>query len=169
MEALRGSLVQVIALKEKITRIRFDVIVLGFLKDVRPLNGIAADIDWIYSGAISRMIMKGMISGVDGEALLMATGDKMKTPRVLLLGLGDKASFSCNTIQRFCYDITEKLRELKLVGGALEIPDLPASGLDKSRSFNSVISGFAGDNAMDITILVKDDKTAEDLEERIPI
>ena len=115
-----------VALKEKITRITFDIIVLGFLKDVRPLKGILANIDWIYSGAISRMIIEEKISGSGGEALLMATGDKMKTPRVLLLGLGETANFSYNTILRFSSEIADRLRELKLVGGAFEIPDLPA-------------------------------------------
>lgn len=157
------------ALKEKVTRIRFDIIILGFLKDVMPLRGIASDIDWVYSGAISRMIMEGKISGAGGEALLMSTGDKMKTPRLLLLGLGEKANFSYDTILEFSTNLTERLRELKLVGGAVEIPADPESRLDRLRSFDSFISGFKGGNGMDITLLVKDDATAEELEERIPI
>ncbi len=158
-----------VALKEKITRIRFDIIVLGFLKDVRPLKGILANIDWIYSGAVSRMIIEEKISGSCGEALLIATGDKMKTPRVLLLGLGESVNFSYNTILRFSSEITDRLRELRLVGGAFEIPELPESRLDRARSFDNFISGFTKDNAIDITMLVKDDETAEELEERIPI
>lgn len=158
-----------VALKEKITRIRFDIIVLGFLKDVRPLRGILANIDWIYSGAVSRMIIEEKISGLGGEALLMATGDKMKTPRVLLLGLGETANFSYNTILRFSSEIADRLRELKLVGGAFEIPDLPGSRLNRARSFDTFISGFTKDNTIDVTMLVKDDETAEELEERIPI
>jgi hypothetical protein len=154
----------VVALKEKITRIRFDIIVLGFLKDVRPLNGILANIDWIYSGAVSRMIIEEKISGSGGEALLMATGDKMKTPRVLLLGLGETATFSYNSILRFSSEITDRLRELRLVGGAIEIPELPGSRLDRARSFDTFISGFTKDNTIDITMLVKDYDTAEELE-----
>lgn len=158
-----------VALKEKITRIRFDIIVLGLLKDVRPLNGILANIDWIYSGAVSRMIVEEKITGLGGEALLMATGDKMRTPRVLLLGLGETVTFSYNTILRFSSEITDRLRELRLVGGAFEIPELPGSRLDRARSFDTFISGFSKDNTIDITMLVKDDETAEALEERIPI
>jgi len=159
----------VVALKEKITRVRFDIIVLGFLKDVRPLNGILASIDWIYSGAVSRMIIEEKISGSRGEALLMATGDKMKTPRVLLLGLGETATFSYNSILKFSSEIIDRLRELRLVGGAIEIPELPGSRLDRARSFDTFVSGFTKDNTIDITMIVKDDETAEELEERIPI
>lgn len=158
-----------VALKEKITRISFDIIVLGFLKDVRPLNGILANIDWIYSGAVSRMIIEEKISGSGGEALLMATGDKMKTPRVLLLGLGETATLSYNSILRFSSEIAHRLSGLRLVGGAIEIPELPGSRLDRARSFDTFISGFTKDNTIDITMLVKDDETAEELEERIPI
>lgn len=164
-------MVRLVALKGKVTRIRFDIIVLGFLKDVRPLRGIAADIDWAYSGAISRMILEEKISGTKGEALLMATGDKMETPRLLLLGLGDKANFSYDTILKFSSDLAGRLSELKLAGCAVEIPTVPEPGLDKIHSFDSIISGFKmGSNmGMDMTILVKDDATAEELEERVPI
>lgn len=156
-------------LKEKISRIRFDIIVLGFFKDVRPLRGIAADIDWIYSGAISRMITGGRISGERDEAFLMATSDKMASPRLLLLGLGEKASFSYSAINEFSLNLTERLIKLRLGGCAAEIPGTPDSRLDKFRSFDLIISGFRGDHSLDMAILVKDDKIAEELEERIPI
>lgn len=162
-------MVRLVALKEKVTRIKFDIIVLGFLKDVRPLIGIAADIDWVYSGSISRMIIERKISGARGEALLMATGDKMETPRLLLLGLGEKAIFSYDTVIEFISNLTERLNELKLVGGAVEMPIVPESKLDKFHLFDSIISGFSGSNAIDMTMLVKDDATAEEMEERIPI
>lgn len=162
-------MVRLAVIKEKVTGIRFDILVLGFLKDVRPLKGIAADIDWVYSGSISRMIMEGKISGTRGEALLMATGDRMKTPRLLILGLGEKTNFSYSTVAEFASNLTERLNEMKLAGGAVEMPIIPESKLDKLHSFDSIISGLSGINTIDMTILVKDDITAEELEERIPI
>ena len=162
-------MVQLLAINEKITKIRFDIIVLGFMKDVRPLKGIASDIDWVYSGAISRMIMDGKINGVFGEALLMATNDKMNTPRLLLIGMGDKNGFSYDSIRKFSSNLTDRLRELKLGGGAVELPVVQESTLNKVRLFDSFMSGFNHSNAMDLTILVKDDAVAEEFEERIPL
>jgi hypothetical protein len=70
-----------------------DVAVVGFFTDERPLRGGAARADWRLCGGLSRRIESGDLSGKSGEALLIGTGRALRAPRLLLLGLGDRAAY----------------------------------------------------------------------------
>ena len=70
-----------------------EVAVVGFFTDERPLRGGAARADWRLCGGLSRRIESGDLSGKSGEALLIACGRALFSPRLLLLGLGDRQAF----------------------------------------------------------------------------
>ena len=62
---------------QRVTRIHSEVIVLGFFQDVRPLIGLAADIDWIYDGILSRLILGRKIQGGGGRDNLGGHAEEM--------------------------------------------------------------------------------------------
>ena len=70
-----------------------EVAVVGFFTDERPLRGGAARADWRLCGGLSRRIESGELSGESGEALLIGTGRALSAPRLLLVGLGDRAVY----------------------------------------------------------------------------
>ncbi len=74
-------------------RVESDVAVTGFFTDERPLRGGAARADWRLCGGLSRRIESGDLSGKSGEALLIACGRALRSPRLLVLGLGDREGF----------------------------------------------------------------------------
>jgi hypothetical protein len=74
-------------------RVESDVAVAGFFADDRPLRGGAARADWRLCGGLSQRIENGDLSGEAGEALLIGCGPALRTPRLLLLGLGERKGF----------------------------------------------------------------------------
>jgi leucyl aminopeptidase len=104
---------QVTILSEKITRIRSEVLILGFFQDIRPLTGYAAEIDWFTNGAISSLIQQNKINGALGEATLLATS-KVLTPKILLVGLGQKRDYSYKILQQLSTHVLEILARLKV-------------------------------------------------------
>ena len=111
---------QVTIVAEKITRIRSEILILGFFQDVRPITGYAAEIDWFTNGIISSLIRQNKITGTLGEATLLATS-KVLTPKILLIGLGQKKEYSYKILQQLSIHVSEILIRLKVREAVAEL------------------------------------------------
>ena len=80
-------------------RAQGDVLIAGIFADERPARGAAGAVDWRLCGPVSRCLVSGKLSGKIGEAVLLSTYARLLVPRVLLLGLGDRALFTPHDIQ----------------------------------------------------------------------
>jgi hypothetical protein len=89
---MSGSIVVELT-SEPLERVESEIVVASFFSDERPLRGGAGRADWRLCGGLSRRILAGDLSGLRGEALLMGCGRALRAPRLLLLGLGERASF----------------------------------------------------------------------------
>lgn len=74
-------------------RVESGVAVAGFFSDERPLRGGVARADWRLCGGLSKRVESGDLSGKSGEALLIACGRALRSPRLLVLGLGDRSDY----------------------------------------------------------------------------
>jgi len=87
------SVIEVLLTSRPIERVESEVAVAGFFVDDRPLRSGAARADWRLCGGLSRRIESGDLSGKSGEALLIGCGRALRSPRLMLLGLGDRHAF----------------------------------------------------------------------------
>jgi hypothetical protein len=87
------SSIEVLLTSKPLERVEGEVAVAGFFVDDRPLRSGAARADWRLCGGLSRRIESGDLSGKSGEALLIGCGRALRSPRLMLLGLGDRHSF----------------------------------------------------------------------------
>ena len=69
----------------------FDLAVLPVFADERPLVGLAGLVDWRASGRLSRLLLRGHLSGAPGERLLTPGGSALPARRLVLLGAGNSA------------------------------------------------------------------------------
>jgi hypothetical protein len=74
-------------------RVEADLAVAGYFLDERPLRGPAGRADWRLCGAVSELVAAGRLRGKVGENVLVPSFGRLHAPRVLLLGLGRRASF----------------------------------------------------------------------------
>ena len=134
---------QVTILSEKITRIRSEILILGFFQDVRPISGYAAEIDWFTNGTISSLILKDKIRGALGEATLLATS-KVVTPKILLVGLGQKKDYSYKILQQLSTHVLEILARLKVREAIAELWGQEECSLDIVRCLDVFLQGCLG-------------------------
>jgi hypothetical protein len=71
-----------------------ELLVAPWCGDDRPPRGAAGRIDWRMCGFVSQLIEEGRLSGEVGEHMLLATGGRLRAPRALLVGLGDRDQLS---------------------------------------------------------------------------
>jgi hypothetical protein len=169
---------QVTILSEKITRIRSEILILGFFQDVRPFSGYAAEIDWFTNGAISSLILKNKIRGTLGEATLLATS-KIATPKILLMGLGQKKDYSYKILQQLSAHVLEILARLKVREAIAELWGQEECSLDLVCCLDvflqECLGGFprqspgepAGEVPAHITLLTHDSDRIKELTHRI--
>lgn len=100
-------------------RVESEIAVAGFFADERPLRGGAARADWRLCGGLSRRIENGDLSGKSGEAMLIACGRALRSPRLMLLGLGDRRSYDRLRVTDEIRSALERCLRLRLQNVAL--------------------------------------------------
>jgi len=131
---------QVTVLSEKITRIQSEILVLGYFQDVRPITGYAGEVDWFTNGSLSDLIRQNKINGTLGEATLLATS-KVLTPKVLLIGLGQKKDYNHKILQQLSSHVIEILSRLKIQEFTAELWGQEECGLDLIGSLDVFLQG----------------------------
>ncbi len=114
---MSGSLraaIEVVLTARPLERVASEIAVAGFFTDERPLRGGAARADWRLCGGLSQRIESGDLSGKSGEALLIGCGQALRSPRFLLLGLGDRRAYDPNRVRAETCDALARCRALGL-------------------------------------------------------
>jgi len=161
---------QIRALNERVTRVRTELLVLGFFQDVRPVRGLAEEVDWIYSGIFSHLMKLQKLKGQRGEAMLLASESKLLTPKVLLIGLGPSPSYNNSVLLQVLLDIRSRLVALKVKRFAIEAIGIEGRLLGWNHFFDAFISTFKGPSAdpdLEITLLVSGEEQVRIINEQI--
>jgi hypothetical protein len=135
----------VAAAPRSLDELQTEIIVLPFFSDERPLCGAAGLIDWRLCGALSRKLMAGYLDGSFGEKALMSTPPKLKSERLLLVGLGQSTTFDAGIAARACTLISEALTEAKASTAALALPGRSMGLLPALESMQIWLAASPGD------------------------
>ena len=157
-------------LNQRVTKVRTEVLVLGIFQDVRPLKGLAGEVDWIHCGILSRLILSGRISGKIGESTLLATQHKLPTSKVLVMGLGELAKFNHVQFQRACESAFKKLIQLQAKHCVMELFGLFECGSEGGKSvmvLMDVIKQKRILKDLDLFLLVPDERKASQVEQQL--
>lgn len=104
-----------------------DVLALTLFSDERPLRGLIGLVDWRLRGALSRWVRSGFVSGQWGERVLVPSHGRLTFPRLLLMGLGDKASYRADRARaaaQAAVQVTTGLSSRTLAVGLFGLPQL---------------------------------------------
>ena len=125
-----------------IERVESGVAVAGFFTDERPLRGGAARADWRLCGGLSRRIEQGELSGRSGEAMLIGSHRALRSPRLLLLGLGERSRYDRLRVTDETRGALERCAQLGVSNVALAPLGIAAD--DVPRHAASVVAAVAG-------------------------
>jgi hypothetical protein len=121
-----------------------DILVTPFFSCDRPLRGPAARADWRLCGLLSERLQGEDLTGKRGEAALIPTGGRMRSPLVLAMGLGPRADFGEEAFRELAWSATSRLLDLRSgIAGIALLGDV-APRLDASRAASVVLEAAAG-------------------------
>jgi Cytosol aminopeptidase family, N-terminal domain len=107
-----------------IERVRADVAVVPLFANERPLRAAAGRVDWRLCGRLSHLFAEGRLSGAVGEAVLMPGGGGICAPRVLGVGLGDRARIDAAAWASWVADALARSRGLAAERAVIALPEL---------------------------------------------
>lgn len=144
---------------ERLTKIEDELIVAGLFSDVRPLKGLAGEIDWLFNGEVSRLIMDGKISGQAGDSLLLVPNNRLKAGKVLILGMGNRSDFDPAGLRDMAKILLQKVIALDVRRFAVEIFGAGYKALDYPAALRTMTSELKRAQDMEISFFV--DKNTE--------
>jgi leucyl aminopeptidase len=90
----RVSDLDVKVILQDIKKLETEAVIVGFYKDVRPLKGLAGELDWLLCGSLSDLILNSKLNGSLGEVALLASRGKVPATKIFMVGLGPKEGSS---------------------------------------------------------------------------
>ena len=125
-------------------KLRADLLVLSVFEDERPLRGLSGLIDWRTAGMLSRFLVRGHVTGQEGEIVLFPPGGKVGVSRGLILGLGNASAYDEKRYARVVADAADHISRLRLKSLALSLPGTHKRPLDIEKAADTFAEIAAG-------------------------
>ena len=148
---MSGVTVQVI-LKD-IKKLATEALIVGFYEDIRPLKGVAGELDWLLCGSLSALILSKRIRGSLGDVALVTSQGKVPVQKIFMVGLGPRNGMTPATLRSAARNAATSAVGAGVRSAAIEyfpFPDMPHDngisalyqGLDEGaggRNFNVLL------------------------------
>ncbi len=142
---------------QDIKKLATEALIVGFHEDVRPLKGIAGELDWLLCGALSSLILKNKVSGALGDVALLTSRGKVPVQKIFLVGLGPRAGLTGTTVQRAARNAATSAVEAGVRSAAIEY--FPSPDMPQDTGVTALYQGLnegAGGRNFDVHLLAVD-------------
>lgn len=106
----------------RLDALRREAISIPFFEDERPLSGALGLVDWRLLGFVSRLILRGRISGRAGERVLVPARPRLSFEKLFLFGLGPRARFDEAVVRDGTSRMLETLTRAHVRASVLVLP-----------------------------------------------
>jgi len=99
-----------------------EVMALPVHADERPLRGATGLLDWRMAGRLSQLVVRGRVTGRDGEHVLVPSAGRLPFDKILLVGAGPSAGLDRAHAARVLRRMLESLDGLRIRRAAVALP-----------------------------------------------
>jgi hypothetical protein len=142
-----------------------EVLVASVFSDVRPARGVAALCDWRLGGRLSRLMREDFVTGALGEVVMVPGKPKLAFDKVILFGLGRKATFDKAAYTSVVERIFTTLSKLRVRTAVVELPGRADGMIDPTLAATVVLDQSERDADIDAWTLVEDTEARAAIEQ----
>jgi leucyl aminopeptidase len=124
-----------------ITKNNARAIIVNLFEGVTRPGGATGAVDKALGGGISGLIRQGEIKGKRGEALLVHSLGKVRSPRVIVAGLGKQETFDLDVIRNLMGTALRRARMSKATTVATILHGAGIAGLDPEDCAQAITEG----------------------------
>ncbi len=142
---------------QDIKKLATEAIIVGFYEDVRPLKGIAGELDWLLCGALSSLVLTKKLRGSLGDVALVTSQGKVPAQKIFLVGLGPRARFTLTTLRSAAGTAASSAVGAGVRNAAIEY--VPSSDMPQNSWVTALHQGLndgAGGRSFDVLLLAPD-------------
>jgi len=99
---------------QPLERVCADLVVVGYSPDDRPLRGAAGRADWRLCGALWQLVNSQKLNGTLGQAALLSAAGPLRSPLLLIVGLGRRAELDVDTWRGLGSEAVRRALDLQL-------------------------------------------------------
>ncbi|HEY2370215.1 MAG TPA: M17 family peptidase N-terminal domain-containing protein [Polyangiaceae bacterium] len=137
-----------------------EVIACSAFQDERPLRGLAGLLDWRLAGRLSVLAKNDFLTGAEGEIVLVPGRPYVRFEKILVLGIGPRATFDDGVVRRVLAKLVSALEGLKVRRALVEVPGRPSGKLEPGRAAELLLE--CAENALEDEMwTLVDDEAAE--------
>ena len=112
------------------------------LEERHPFAGLTGALDWRLHGHLSRLVIRGFLTGNASEQLLMPLGDRLELRHLLVLGLGPRDALTgarCRDALRRMFAAGAALGDAELV---VALPGRPEQLVDPAEAISLFLEAY---------------------------
>ncbi len=154
---------------QDIKKLETEALIVGFFEDVRPLKGLAGELDWLLCGSLSSLVISKKINGSLGDVALLTSQGKLPFQKIFMLGLGRRASFSPSVLRSVAITAAASAAGAGITKAALECFLPVSASYDSSLSTltDGLLQGAQGRD-LDISLLAPNAAAFEKIARLLP-
>jgi hypothetical protein len=155
-------------LLQDIKKLETEALIVGFYENIRPLKGLAGELDWLLCGALSRLILDNKVRGSLGDLALLSSRGKVPAKKIFMVGLGPRENFSPAIQRRAAEAAVTSVLGAGVRSAAIEYFNLPGLPAEAGLSdFRRGLTDGAGGRQLDLALLAADAATYETMSRRM--
>lgn len=128
--------------KADVTTVPADVLFTYLFEGTSPLEGVLKKIDQKLNGHLSTLIKRKELTGKSGEITSIHTLGKLKTDKLVILGLGKSAKYDTNKTRLAGSDILRKAKAWEAKNIITLLPGTELKNLDNSMNVSAFAEGM---------------------------
>jgi hypothetical protein len=142
---------------QDIKKLETEALIVGFYQDVRPLKGLAGELDWLLCGSLSALILNNKLSGSLGDVALLTSRGKIPAMKIFLVGLGPKGVNSFSSLRAAARIAASSAVGAGVTNAAIEYFDSPGVPYDTVvTALRDGLSEGAKGNPLMVSLLAPD-------------
>lgn len=142
---------------QDIKKLETGALIVGFFEDVRPLKGLAGELDWLLCSSLSSLIIKNKLRGALGEMALVTSQGKVPASKIFMLGLGPRGSVSLETLRAAAQSAAAAAAGAGVTSAALEYLATPELSMEAAvAALRQGLADGSRGSSIEISLLAPD-------------
>jgi hypothetical protein len=132
-----------------------EVCVASIWGDERPARGFAGLLDWRLGGRLATLMQSGFVRGHRGEVLLVPGKPHVPFEKVIMVGLGARATFGEDGFREAIVRISTTLEGLRVRRAVVELPGRASGAIEPESAIALTLDCIGASSEHDTWWLVE--------------
>lgn len=136
----------------RIDELKSEALVVPHFSDERPLRGALGLVDWRLCGRVSRLILRGRMSGELGETTLVPARPRLPVDKIFIIGAGPAAGLDDSV---FAAVVKRMLDALDRARVRASVISLPRASITPERAMTIFLECAGASSAQDVVTFIE--------------